>query len=142
MRPYRRDARRAGHRDSVPRGEHTRVDHAAGGRVTRKDVVVLLLLVVLCAIVAVASPQFLSVANLQNVGRLVGTYGIYSIGVGVVIITGGIDLSVGSLCALLGVLLSMMLVEWVWPAGLALAEELALGADVGTEHGLLVTSIR
>ena len=72
---------------------------------------------VLCALVALASPQFLSVTNLQNVARLVGTYGIFSIGVGIVIITGGIDLSVGSICALLGVLLSMMLVEWHWPAG-------------------------
>jgi ribose transport system permease protein len=110
--------------------------------VTRKDLVVLVLLVVLCAVVAVASPQFLSVANLQNVGRLVGTYGIFSIGVGVVIITGGIDLSVGSLCALLGVLLSMMLVEWGWPAGLALAAVVALGAGLGTAHGLLVTRLR
>jgi ribose transport system permease protein len=110
--------------------------------VTRKDLVVLVLLVVLCAIVAVASPQFLSVPNLQNVGRLVGTYGIFSIGVGVVIITGGIDLSVGSLCALLGVLLSMMLVEWGWPASVALAAVVALGAGLGTVHGLLVTRLR
>src|SRR5688572_33049353 len=93
---------------------------------TRKDLGVLLLFVVLCVIVAAASPQFLSVANLQNVGRLVGTYGIFSIGVGIVIMTGGIDLSVGSICALLGVLLSMMLVEWGWPAGPALAAVLAL----------------
>ena len=61
---------------------------------TRKEIGIFLLLMALCAIVAVASPQFLSVANLQNVGRLVGTYGIFSIGVGIVIITGGIDLSV------------------------------------------------
>ena len=71
---------------------------------TRKELAVLLLLVALCAIVAVASPQFLSVTNVQNVARLVGTYGMFSIGVGIVIITGGIDLSVGSICALLGVL--------------------------------------
>ena len=73
---------------------------------TRKDVIVLLLLAALCAVVATASPQFLSVTNLQNIARLVGMYGIFSIGVGIVIITGGIDLSVGSICALLGVLLS------------------------------------
>jgi ribose transport system permease protein len=109
---------------------------------TRKEIAVLLLLVVLCAIVAAASPQFLSVANLQNVGRLVGTYGIFSIGVGLVIITGGIDLSVGSICALLGVLLSMMLVEWRWPAASALAAVLALGSLLGAAHGLLVTRLR
>jgi ribose transport system permease protein len=109
---------------------------------TRKEIAVLLLLVVLCAIVAAASPQFLSVTNLQNVGRLVGTYGIFSIGVGVVIVTGGIDLSIGSICALLGVLLSLMLVEWRWPASLALAAVIALGAGLGAVHGLLIARLR
>ena len=42
------------------------------------------------------NPRFLSVANLQNMARLIGMYGIFSIGAGIVIITGGIDLSVGS----------------------------------------------
>jgi ribose transport system permease protein len=109
---------------------------------TRKELGVLLLLVALCAIVAAASPQFLSVTNVQNVARLVGTYGMFSIGVGIVIITGGIDLSVGSICALLGVLLSMMLVEWGWPAAVALAAVIALGACLGAAHGLLVARLR
>jgi len=108
---------------------------------TRQEIGISLLLMVLCAIVATASPQFLSVVNLQNVARLVGTYGIFSIGVGIVIITGGIDLSVGSICALLGVLLSMMLVEWHWPPAAALAAVLALGAILGAWHGLLVTRL-
>ncbi len=109
---------------------------------TRNDFGVLLLLAALCAVVALASPQFLSAANFQNVARLVGTYGILSIGVGIVIISGGIDLSVGSICALLGVLLSMMLVDWGWPAGLALGAVLALGACLGAAHGLLVARLR
>jgi ribose transport system permease protein len=108
---------------------------------TRQEIGILLLLVVLCTIVAVASPQFLSVVNLQNVGRLVGTYGIFSIGVGIVIITGGIDLSVGSICALLGVLLSMMLIEWGWPPAVALAAVVALGGCLGAAHGMLITRL-
>src|SRR5687768_12613700 len=109
---------------------------------TRKELVVLLLLVVLCAAVSAASPQFLSAANLQNLARLIGTYGIFSIGVGIVIIGGGIDLSVGSICALLGVLLSMMLVEWGWPAGVALTAVLAIGGGLGAAHGMLITRLR
>ena len=108
---------------------------------TRKDIAVALLLIALCGLVAVASPQFLSLDNLQNVSRLVGTYGIFSIGVGLVIITGGIDLSVGSMCALLGVLLSMMLVEWHWPPVLALAAAVVTGAALGAAHGVLVTRL-
>jgi ribose transport system permease protein len=108
---------------------------------TRQETGVFLLLLALCAIVAAASPQFLSVVNLQNVGRLVGTYGIFSIGVGFVIITGGIDLSVGSICALLGVLLSMMLVEWHWPPAAALAAVVVLGSALGAVHGVLITRL-
>src|SRR5262245_8934633 len=81
----------------------------------RKEFGILTLLVVLCALVAILNPQFLSGANIQNTTRLIGTYGIFSIGVGIVIVTGGIDLSVGSMFALLGVLLSIMLTQWHWP---------------------------
>jgi ribose transport system permease protein len=107
----------------------------------RKEISILILFVALCAVVAIKSPQFLSTANIQNMTRLIGAYGIFSIGVGVVIITGGIDLSVGSLFALLGVLLSMMLVEWHWPASLAVLAVIALGSSLGTMHGLLITRL-
>ena len=106
---------------------------------TRKEISVLVLLAALCAIVASRSPQFLSVGNLQNMARLIGTYGIFSIGVGVVIITGGIDLSIGSICALLGVLLSMMLIDWTWPPAVAVAAVIVLGGVLGAGHGLLIT---
>jgi ribose transport system permease protein len=109
---------------------------------SRKELSVLGLLVALCAIVAFQSPQFLSVGNIQNMARLIGTYGIFSIGVGMVIITGGIDLSIGSVCALLGVLLSMMLVEWRWPAAVAVPAVIVLGAVLGAAHGLLITRLR
>jgi ribose transport system permease protein len=108
----------------------------------KKETGVLVLLVALCAIVGFLNPQFLSAANLQNMSRLVGTYGIFSIGVGIVIITGGIDLSVGSIFALLGILLSTMLMEWHWPAFFAAAAILALGAGLGAAHGLLITRLR
>jgi ribose transport system permease protein len=108
----------------------------------RKELGILFLLIALCAVVAALSPQFLTTTNVQNLARLVGTYGIFSIGVGFVIITGGIDLSIGSVCALLGILLSMMLVEWHWPPAVAVAAVIALGACLGTAHGLLITRLR
>src|SRR5204863_5849984 len=95
---------------------------ASGGRhriavSMRKELATFLLLVVLCVIVTALNPRFMSPANLQNTARLIGAFGIFSLGLGLVIITGGIDLSVGSSFALLGVLLSMMLTEWhlAWP---------------------------
>src|SRR5687768_332211 len=81
----------------------------------RKEAGTFLLLVILCIVVAVLNPRFLAGANLQNMARLIGAFGIFSIGVGIVIITGGIDLSVGSIMALLGVLLLIVLTELGWP---------------------------
>src|SRR5262249_58340792 len=90
--------------------------HAIGGSVTRKELSIFTLLFALCVVVALKNPQFLSAANIQNMTRLIGTFGIFSIGVGIVIITGGIGLSVRSVFALLRILLSMMLTECHWPA--------------------------
>ena len=100
------------------------------------------LLVVLCVIVAILNPRFLAVANLQNMARLIGAYGVFSIGLGVVIITGGIDLSVGSVFALLGVLLSIMLTEWGWASPLAVGAVITVGMGLGWLHGLLITRLR
>ena len=108
----------------------------------RKEIGVFVLLVVLCGVVGFLNPQFLSAANIQNMSRLVGTYGIFSIGVGIVIITGGIDLSVGSMFALFGILLSMMLTDWHWPPSLAAVAILAMGVLLGLSHGMLITRLR
>lgn len=99
------------------------------------------MLVVLCIVVAILNPLFLSIMNLQNTARLVGMFGIFSIGVGIVIITGGIDLSVGSLFALFGVLLSFMLMRWGWPWPLAIGALLLIAIAIGIFHGFLVTKM-
>jgi ribose transport system permease protein len=107
----------------------------------KKELATFLLLVVLCAIVTVLNPRFVSASNVQNTTRLIGAFGIFSVGLGLVIITGGIDLSVGSAFALLGVLLSIMLTEWhvAWPVAVLIT--LALGALLGWLHGLLITRL-
>jgi ribose transport system permease protein len=107
----------------------------------RKELATFVLLVVLCAIVTALNPRFLSPVNLQNTARLVGAFGIFSLGLGLVIITGGIDLSVGSAFALLGVLLSIMLTEWHLPWPLAVLLVIGLGALLGAFHGVLITRL-
>src|SRR5881227_3258200 len=102
----------------------------------RKELGTFVLLVVLCIALSILNPSFLASANLQNLARLIGIYGIFSIGLGLVIITGGIDLSVGSVFALLGVLLSMMLASWHWPTALAVLAIVAIGMSLGAFHGL------
>src|SRR5205809_1139096 len=108
----------------------------------KKELGTFFLLVILCIFVAVLNPRFLAVDNLQTMARLIGAYGIFSIGLGLVIITGGIDLSVGSVFALLGVLLSMMLASWHWPTALAVLAIVVIGMSLGAVHGLLITKLR
>jgi ribose/xylose/arabinose/galactoside ABC-type transport system permease subunit len=103
----------------------------------KKELGTFLLLVVLCVVVAILNPQFLSGANLQNMARLVGLYGIFSIGLGLIIITGGIDLSVGSVFSLLGVLLSIALTEWHLPSILAVAVVIAIATALGASWCLI-----
>lgn len=107
----------------------------------KKELGTFLLLAILCVVVSILNPRFLAGANLQNMARLIGAYGIFSIGIGMVIITGGIDLSVGSVFALLGVLLSMMLTQWSWPAALAVLAVIGIAMGLGLLHGLLVTRL-
>ena len=70
----------------------------------KKDLGLLVLILVVGTVVALINPRFLSPINLANTANLVGLFGLFAIGQGFVIITGGIELSVGSVIALLGVL--------------------------------------
>ena len=105
----------------------------------KKDIGLLILILVVGAIVAFINPRFISPINMANTANLIGLFGIFSIGQAFVIITGGIELSVGSVIALIGVLFVDLLVNHgvPWPAALLLM--LALGMLIGLAHGLLIT---
>jgi ribose transport system permease protein len=108
----------------------------------KKELGIFILLVLLCAIVAAINPRFLNPTNLQNMGRLIGAFGIFSLGLALVVITSGIELSVGSMMALLGVVLSMMLLEWGWNSWLAIFVCIGLTMFLGLIHGLLITRVK
>ena len=107
----------------------------------KKELGIFVLLVVLCVIVSVINPNFLLAINLQNLARQIGAFGIFSIGLGLVIITGGIELSVGSMMALLGVLMSMMLTEWNLPVVIAVLACIGIAMTLTLGHGLLITRL-
>ncbi len=100
------------------------------------------LLVFICTFTAVMEPNFLSAFNVQNLIRWTSLFGIISIGVAFVIITGGIDLSIGSVICLTGVLLPWLLMHHGWSTVPALAVVIALSLIIGLAHGLLVTKLR
>src|SRR6201992_4187504 len=107
-----------------------------------KELGLLVLLVVISAITGVLNPQFLSPVNLLDMANLIGLFGVFSIGEGLVIITGGIDLSVGSMFSLLGVVFIYMLTEYdiAWPIALALV--IAGGVVLGAIQGFLITRLK
>jgi ribose transport system permease protein len=107
----------------------------------KKELGIFILLVVLCIVVAAINPNFLLTINLQNLGRQIGAFGIFSIGLGLVIITGGIELSVGSMMALLGVLLSMMLTEWGFGVIPSVLLCILVATFLSLIHGLLITRL-
>jgi ribose transport system permease protein len=100
------------------------------------------LLLALCVTLAlIPQSHFLSLANLRNQAQLIGMFGIFSIGMGIIIITGGIDLSVGSVFALQGVILSILLVEWHWPWPIATLAVIAGVVFLGVVHGFLIAKV-
>lgn len=108
----------------------------------KKELGIFILLLALCAVTTTINPRFLSQTNLTNMANLIGLFGVFSLGLGLVIITGGIDLSVGSMCALCGVVMSMALTEWnlAWP--LAVLAVLIIPMSLGWVHGALVTKMQ
>ena len=108
----------------------------------KKELGLFLLILVIGAITASINPQFASQVNLMNLANQIGLFGLISIGVGLVIITGGVELSVGSMFALLGIIFLDLLVnhEIAWPISLVIT--IACGAVLGSIHGLLVTRLK
>jgi ribose transport system permease protein len=108
----------------------------------KKDTGLLVLILVVGTVVAVINPLFLSPINIGNTANLVGLFGLFSIAQGFVIITGGIELSAGSMIALLGVIFIDLIANLGVPWPLATLFILVAGVLIGTVHGLLVTKMR
>jgi len=100
----------------------------------------LLGLLLLSGALGILSDRFLTFDNLLNVFRQSAVNALLSLGQLVVIITAGIDLSVGSLVGLCCVLVAMLLKMGV-PAAVALPAGLGIGAALGAVNGVLLTKL-
>ena len=108
----------------------------------KKTLGIFALLATVCVVTILLSDRFLTAYNLENVIRRTALFGIISIGVAFVIITGGIDLSVGSLICLVGCGLPWLLSVKGIPLPVALAAVLGVSLLIGLSHGLLITKLR
>src|SRR6476659_7718021 len=98
----------------------------------------LLALVGLSMVLWILTPHFLTISNLLNVAEQTTIIAIVAVGMTWVIISGGIDLSVGSLVAFSGVVMASLL-QAGWPIIVALLVGLSTGLGLGFLNGFLIT---
>ncbi len=98
-------------------------------------------LIVVFIVLSFASPVFLTADNLFNIGSQTAVTAVIAVGMTMVIITAGIDLSVGSVSALAGVLGVMLITGAGLPVPLAILGGILVGAGTGLVNGLLVSVV-
>ena len=90
-----------------------RVGTAAAGIVKRNAIMIILL--VMMAFFQIRNPNFLSMSNVITIFRQGACTGILAVGLGIVLVVGGIDLSIGALVSMTSVILGCLTVEQGWP---------------------------
>ncbi|WP_330408616.1 ribose ABC transporter permease [Romboutsia weinsteinii] len=120
----------------------SRVDNSKNKSLNMKEVLVkyksLLGLVLLIAVVSVLNPSFLSVKNIMNILRQTSVNAVIAAGMTFVILTGGIDLSVGSILGISGAVCASLLVSGQ-NVVVAVIAALLVGAAVGFINGFVIS---
>jgi ribose/xylose/arabinose/galactoside ABC-type transport system permease subunit len=127
---------------TTEKGAGLRARVSEWGRVTEYVIVVAIL--VESVVFAIITPEFFSVPNLINIALSIAITGILAVGMTIVILTGGIDLSVGSVAALAGVVAAMIAAAGGSAGSVVLgsAAALAVGMGVGIFNGVVVAQFR
>src|SRR5262249_41621463 len=104
------------------------------------DYSTVLVVIVLLIIFGLTSKNFLRIDNLLNIVKQMSIVGILAIGMTMVILIGGIDLSVGSVALISGGVTATLMAkaDTPWPASLAIMVGLLVGGTVGLVNGLLI----
>jgi ribose transport system permease protein len=109
---------------------------------TSQQFVLFLVVLVLLAVGGVVNPRFIGVDNMKIVTRDIAILAIAAIGVGFPILTGGIDLSVGSVVGLGGVMVAYFMMTLGLPVWVSVILTLILAILIGSAHGLFVTKLK
>jgi ribose transport system permease protein len=104
-----------------------------------KEVGIILVLVALSMLFSILSPQFFQVSNFFNISKQIATLGICSVGFTFVLITGGIDLSVGYQISLINIMCAYMMTEMGFHWILAVLVSVLIGTAIGFINGLIIT---
>jgi len=106
-----------------------------------RDLILLGAWIIIVIIFSVLSPYFLTTRNFMNIGLAITVYGITAVGATIVLISGGIDLTIGSVIGLSVIAVGAMLTVGA-PLGLAVLGTILVGALVGLANGLLIVKAR
>ena len=106
-----------------------------------QEVVLAVILALALIVLAFTSEQFLTVDNLLNQGRLACEVGLVALPMTLIIVTGGIDLSVGSIMGLCAIMLGVLWKNLGLPLELAILLTLVIGTAAGMVNGLVITRI-
>ncbi|MCB2292195.1 ribose ABC transporter permease [Clostridium algoriphilum] len=98
-------------------------------------------LLVLCIVISFITPRFLSISNIKNVLTQVSVNAVIAVGMSFVILTGGIDLSVGSILAV-SAAVAASIIKSTGNLFLAIIVALAIGAVIGFINGILISKGR
>jgi Ribose/xylose/arabinose/galactoside ABC-type transport systems, permease components len=102
---------------------------------------ILIVLIVLIIFFSIASPAFLTSDNLFNILRQVAIVGIVAVGMTMVLLTGGIDLSVGAIIGVAGVMAAQLMLSGVHPVWASLIT-LAACALLGAINGFFINTVK
>lgn len=108
----------------------------------RKSLGIIGIFVAIFLFASLYGENFLTGINLMQLTQRTALYSILALGAALVIVTGGIDLSIGSVVCLAGIMTPWLLIEREWSPWAAVPTVLALSAAIGLCHGLLVTRLR
>jgi rhamnose transport system permease protein len=111
-------------------------------RILRHETILAVLLAAALAVLAGQSQHFFTGANLLNQGRLMAEVGLIALPMTFVIVTGGIDLSVGSMFGLSAILLGVFWHNLGLALPMAMAAAVAVGGIAGLINGLIITRFR
>jgi ribose transport system permease protein len=99
-------------------------------------------LIVLLVVFSLASPNFFQTDNLIGILLATTVNGVLALGVTFVIITGGIDLSIGTVMTLSAVMTGVFVTNWHWPVLLGTLGGIATGTIAGTVNGTLIAKLK
>ncbi len=107
-----------------------------------KKNVPLLILIFLLILFSFIAPNFMTFGNLRTLIRQISFSGIAAVGLMFVMISGGIDLSIGSQIVFSNVLLAIMMVDWKLPPAVAIPLILMVGTGLGLINGILCIRLK